>query len=306
MRQGASWMAAYHLQLTVAAGPDPSVAAWVPSASLLLSRRRGRPCQQARHGVGRRCPAWGVHHPVSASGVRPSGVRSPGWSSRGSGGRPSAVQPSGVQPSGVCSRPSGRVRLLSCSGGGGGDQGRAGRPTVATGTGGGPGGCQAVDGSSDGRGGRDAGDAAEVALVSGRWLADPGRRVGWGPRRPCLPAEQPGRPGRRSERPSRAAARWAGCRLQRQVAACRVAGVLGLGARPRWVVAEPDARVGGPGGTTGGAGGMGVRPQRGPGRQRARPARCWQRSALRRWVVGLPGLEPGTSSLSEIDSRAPC
>jgi hypothetical protein len=44
--------------------------------------------------------------------------------------------------------------------------------------------------------------------------------------------------------------------------------------------------------------GMGVRPQRGPGSQRALPACCRQRSDLRRWLVGLPGLEPGTSSLS--------
>src|SRR5215217_3885940 len=62
-----------------------------------------------------------------------------------------------------------------------------------------------------------------------------------------------------SGRPSRAAARWA-----REQAAARaggtgrVAAVLELGARPRWVVvAEPDARVGGPGGVTGGAGGDG-------------------------------------------------
>jgi hypothetical protein len=286
MRQGASWTAAYHLQLTVAAGPDPSVAAWVPSASLLLSgpggclpgrrlpggassryrgvgrRRRGRPCQQARHGVGRRCPAWGVHHPVSASGVRPSRCPVTGLvvqRVRPSAVQPSSVQPSGVQPSGVCPRPSGRVRLLPCSGGGGGDQGRAGRPTVATGTGGGPGGCQAVDGSSDGRGGRDAGDAAEVALVSGRWLADPGRRVGWGRRRPRLPAEQPGRPGRRSERPSRAAARWA--RVQAAAPGCRMP----RGWRPRAGCAT----------TVGGrrrAGRPGGRPRRGQGRCRRRGA----------------------------------
>jgi hypothetical protein len=59
--------------------------------------------------------------------------------------------------------------------------GRGGGATVTTGTGGGPGGCRAVDGSIDGSRGRDAGDAAEVGLVSGR----------------------------RAERPSRAAALWA-------------------------------------------------------------------------------------------------
>jgi hypothetical protein len=134
VRRGASWMAAYHLQLklTVRRWPDPSVAAWVPSASLLLSGPGGarpdgvcpeeRPAGIERSGVvavvdtarGRprrqspvssmRCP------PIRVSGVRdpavqPSGVRSPGVVIKRSGGRPSAVQPSGVQPSGV--QPSG-------------------------------------------------------------------------------------------------------------------------------------------------------------------------------------------------------
>ena len=137
--------------------------------------------------------------------------------------------------------------------------GRGGRATLTTGTGGGPCGCRAVDGSIDGRGGRDAGDAAEVALVSGRWLADPGRRVGWGRRRPRLPAEQPGRPGRRSERPSRAAARWA--RVQAAAPGCRMP----RGWRPRAGCAT----------TVGGrrrAGRPGGRPRRGQGRCRRRGA----------------------------------
>jgi hypothetical protein len=105
VRRGASWTAAYHLQLIVAAvarSLRPSVGA---SASLLLNgpggcsprrrlpgaassryqevgrRRRGRHCQQARHGVGRRCPACGVHPSgfgVRDPAVQPSGVRSPG------------------------------------------------------------------------------------------------------------------------------------------------------------------------------------------------------------------------------------
>ncbi len=49
--------------------------------------------------------------------------------------------------------------------------------------------------------------------------------------------------------------------------------------------------------------GMGVRPQRGPGWQPALPARGRQRSDLRGWLVGLPGLEPGTSSLSGMRSN---
>jgi hypothetical protein len=74
------------------------------------------------------------------------------------------------------------------------------------------------------------GDAAEVALVTGRSVAVPGRRVGCGPRRPCLPTQRPGRPGRRSERPWRAAARWAREQAARGGGSRRVAAVLGLGA----------------------------------------------------------------------------
>jgi hypothetical protein len=134
-------------------------------------------------------------HPVSASGIRLSGrpvSGHPGASSRASGGRPSAVHPSSVQPSAVhpvrcpavwCLPPSIRTRpsppMLRWWRWGP----RSRRP--------GRGRCCRSRGWSRGVGG------------------DPGRRVGWGPRRPRLPAERPGRPGRRPERPSRAAARWA-------------------------------------------------------------------------------------------------
>jgi integrase len=47
---------------------------------------------------------------------------------------------------------------------------------------------------------------------------------------------------------------------------------------------------------------MPSRPRRGPGAKRAPPASRPRCSDLLGWVVGLPGLEPGTSSLSEIDS----
>jgi hypothetical protein len=84
-----------------------------------------------------------------------------------------------------------------------GGPGRGGRATVPTGTGGG----RAGDGSSDGQGGRDA----RATLPTSRWLGggrgDPGRRVGCGPRRPRLPAEQPARPALGAPL---AAARWAG------------------------------------------------------------------------------------------------
>ena len=81
--------------------------------------------------------------------------------------------------------PNGRHLAFSCNRGGTWQitiSDREGRivQTLATGTGGGPGCCRAVDDSSDGRGGRDAGDAADLALAGGRSVADPGRRVGAG------------------------------------------------------------------------------------------------------------------------------
>jgi hypothetical protein len=204
VRRGASWTAAYRRQLTVAAVARPVHGGVGAPASLLLSGpggcsprrrqprgassryravgrcRRGRHGQQARHGVGRRCPAGGVHPSglgVRDPAVQPSGVRSPGLVVQRV--RRSAVCCPPVRcPPVCCLPPSVRMRpsppMLKRWRWG---PGRAGRATVTTGAGGGPGGCRAVDGSIDGRGGRDAGDAAEVGLVSGRSVADPGRRV---------------------------------------------------------------------------------------------------------------------------------
>jgi hypothetical protein len=98
-----------------------------------------------------------------------------------------------------------------------------------------------------------------------------------------------------------------GSRLQREVAAAAVWLPSWAGGRPRWVVVVgPAARWAGPEGPMGVPAGMGVRPQRGPGWQRALPARYRQRCDLRKWLVGLPGLEPGTSSLSGIEGSALC
>jgi hypothetical protein len=295
VRRGASWTAAYHRRLTVAAVARPvpsSVGAsgvlaaarsWFVLAQTTSARRSVQPLSSGRAwspwstlpaGTPRRrspvCPACGVH--PSGVGVRDPAVRCPvTWGRRPEGpavGRLLSTRPASSR---LLSRRPLSSRLLSAPvrpdasvsfhlrrwrwG-----PGRGGRATVTTGTGGGPCGCRAVDGSSYGRGGGDAGDAAQVALVSGRSVADPGRRVGCGPRRPRLPAERPGRPGRRpEERPSWVAARWARERAAVPGGGTRgVAAVLGLGVRPRCVVvAEPDARLGGPGGATGGAGGDG-------------------------------------------------
>ena len=246
VRQGASWTAAYHLQLTVAAGPDPSVAAWVPSASLLLSgpggcspgrrlpggassryrgvgrRRRGRHCQQARHGVGRRCPP--MRCPpirVLASGIRLSSRPVSGHlgsSSRGSSGRPSAVHPSsvqppavhpsgvcpsGVQPSGVCPRPSGRVRLLPLRRWRWGP-GRGGRATLTTGRVEAP----VAAGPSTARS-TVAEAGTRATLPTSRWSVGGGWRTraaglgGGGGGRACPLSDQAGQAGVRSARRGR-------------------------------------------------------------------------------------------------------
>jgi hypothetical protein len=268
VRQGASWTAAYHLQLTVAAVARPvpsSVGApgvlaaersWLllaqttsarPSVQPLSSGRassRGRPCQQASHGVGRRCPHAVSTHPGSASGIRLSSRPVSGHlgsSSRGSGSRPSAVHPSSVQPSAVQSPALGRLvsapvrpdaSFSSHSGGGVGDPGR---------------------------GGRDAGDAAKVALVGGRSVADPGRRGGCGPQRPRLTTRAT-----RQARPAYGAPLVGSCAVGTGAGCARgggtrhMAGVLGWGRdHGGWSSPSLTPGWGGPGGATGCAGGDG-------------------------------------------------
>jgi hypothetical protein len=175
VRRGASWTAAYHLQLTVAAVARPVRSSVVPSESLLPSgpgccsprrrlpggascrhpaggrRRRGRQCQDASHGVGRRsastmrCPPTRFvvrdpavqpvrcsARPVSGHLGSSSGVRR---STRPASSSLSGVHPSGVHPSGVqpvwCPPPSVRTRPSPpTSGSGVGDQaGAAGHPS---------------------------------------------------------------------------------------------------------------------------------------------------------------------------------
>jgi hypothetical protein len=230
VRRGASWTAAYHLQLTVAAVARPirgSVGApgvlaversWLLLAQTAPAQRSVQPLSR-----GRALSPWSTRpaatprrrSPLSSRRYPPSGLASGiqlssrpvsghlGSSSRGSGGRTAAVHPSGVQlcgcpsvrcpavwclPSSVRTRPSPPTQAVAV-----GTRSRW-PATLTTGTGGGPGGCRAVDGSIDGRRGQDAGDAAEVAVVTGRSVTVLGRRVGCGPRRPPLPAKRPGRP----------------------------------------------------------------------------------------------------------------
>ena len=302
MRQGASWTAAYHRQLTVAAWPGPSIAAWVPPASLRLRgpdccsprrrlpggassryrevgrRRRGRPCQQARHGVGRRCPAGGVHPSgfgVRDPAVQPSGVRSPGVVQRV---RRSAVCCPPVRcpavrcpavwcPAVWCPPPSVRTHPSGPPAGRGvwgqADAARQPAPWER-----GPGPLWAAP-SSSGLGRRPSRPGPRRRRRGHAWSAglsgaDPGR-VGCGRRPPLTLASGQARPACGAPVAGGGAVGH-GRRRQREVAAptrgCRPR----MGGRPRCVVVvAPAAGVDGPGGPMGLPVGMGVRPQRGPG-----------------------------------------
>jgi len=213
VRRGASWTAAYRRQLTVAAVARPvrggvgapgvlaAERSWWLLAQTASARRSVQPVPRARawspwstRPAGtprRRSPVSSRRCPPIQSGVRdpavqPSGVRSPGvvvQRVRRSDGccppvRCPAVRCPSVRcpavwclPSSVRTRPSPPTQAVAV-----GTRSRW-PATVTTGTGGGPGGCRAVDGSIDGQRGRDAGDAADVALVTGgRWRT---RAAGW-------------------------------------------------------------------------------------------------------------------------------
>ena len=259
MRRGASWTAAYHRQLTVAAVARPvgsSVAAlsvlaverswWLlaqttPARSSLqpvssgwasspwstrpagtprhrspLSSRRCPPIRSRRPGSG--CPA--VRCPVTWAG-RPEGPAVGRLlSTRPVSSRPlSAVHPVRCPavwclPSSVRTRPSPPMLRRWRWG-----PGSSGRATLTTGTGGGPGGGRAVDGSTDGRGAETRATLPKSGW-SGGSVAVPGRRVGYGPGRPRLPAERSGRPGPACGAPvAGGCAVGTGGRLQREVAA---------------------------------------------------------------------------------------
>jgi len=204
-----------------------------------LSRGRAwSPWSTRPAGTPRRRSPVSTHavstHPVLASGIRLSGRPVSGHlgsSSRASGGRtaavhpsrvqPSAVHPCGVQPSAVCPRRSGRVRLLPLRRWRGDQVEVAGRPWP-------PEPVEAPVAAEPSTARSTVAEARTRArLPTSRWSVG----VRWRTRAAGLGA------GRGSR---------------------RVAAVIGLGARPRWVVvAEPDGRVGGPGGARGGAGGDG-------------------------------------------------
>jgi hypothetical protein len=252
-----------------------------------------------------------VAGPRPACGVHLSGPLSGPWlsgrpvSSRPVSGRPVSSRPVSSRPVSSCpvasrlvSAPSVRTRPSGPpSGGGVWGQAGAARQPAPRGRVEVPVGCGVVE-----RLGSTAEQARTRATPPGSRMV--GGAVGGGPgpgrvrAAAAVDVGLPGRPGRRAERPSPAAARGHGRRPQREVAApaAWLPSSGWVGDHGGWWSWRLPPAWTGPEGPMGVPAGMGVRPQRGPGRQRAFPACCRQRSDLRRWLVGLPGLEPGTSS----------
>jgi hypothetical protein len=230
------------------AGPRPAGGVH-PSGSVVRAWLSGRPARLVSGPV--RCPVAWVCRP--GSGVRPSGVR------------PVRCPAVWCPP-----RPSGRVRLVPIRRWRLGT-GRCGKATRTTGTGPGPLWAAASSSGSGrrpsrpGRGRRRRGHAWSAGLS----MADPGR-VGCG-RRPGLTlASWAGQAGVRSARRRRLRGGH-GRRLPHRPRGCRP----GLGGRPLCVVAvAPPARVNGPGGADGLAGGD----------KRAAPARPRLAASVPSWL----------------------
>jgi hypothetical protein len=264
-------------------------------------------CQNASHGVGRRsASSMGVH--PSGSVVRGPAVRPvqcpvrPVSSHLGSssGIRCPAVWCPPVRCPAVWGRPrpSGRVRLVPIRRWhwGQADAARQPAPRERVQV---PVGCRVVERlGSTAEQARTRATPPRSPMVGGAVGAGPGPGRAWAAA--VLDAGLPGRPGGRAERPSPAAAR----RAREAAPATRLPFPGWVGDHGAWLSRRLPPTWTGPEGPMGLPAGMGVRPQRGPGSQRALPACCRQRSDLRRWLVGLPGLEPGTSSLSGFCSRA--
>jgi hypothetical protein len=246
VRRGASWTAAYHLQLTVAAVARP-VPSGVDALGVLAAERSWWLLAQttfARRSVqpgsrGRASSPWSTlpasHATASVAGVQhgcpPIPVRCPGsgcpavrclvtWGRPPAGpalGRLLSTRPvssrlvaAPVRPDASVSSMLRRWRW---------EPGRGGRATVTTGTGGGPGGCRAVDARSTvEEAGRRATLPKSRWSVGGRWRT---RAAGLGAGRggrACPLRDQAGQAGVPSARGGRLRG-GRGSRLQREVAA---------------------------------------------------------------------------------------
>jgi hypothetical protein len=296
VRRGASWTAAYHRQLTVAAVARPvrggvgapgvlaAERSWWLLAQTASAQRSVQPVSGGRASSpwstrpagtprrrspvsSRRCPPIRSRRPGSGCPA----VRCPvtwGWSSRGPAvGRLLSSCPLSSCPVSIRAVSSRLVSALV-----GPDASVSSHaPAVAGGT-----------------RSRWPGDPGHREPVEARWL--PGRRrldrrsrrprrgrccrprVGQGGPvatraaglgagrggRACPPSDQAGQAGVRGARRGRLRGGHEGQAAARGGGSRRVAAALGLGARPRWVVvAEADGRVGGPGGARRGADGDG-------------------------------------------------
>jgi hypothetical protein len=260
------------------AGPRPPCGVHPAVASSWSGRPVSSPSGVQRPVSGR--PVSSVRCP--ASGVQPV------WCPARPVSSPSGVQPAAVRPRSVRTRPS-----RPTSGGGVGDRvGAADTPHHSNGS-------RSVGLPRRGVAGSTLLQARTRARlpssrVVGGSVVDPGR-VGCG--RPRLTA------GDRQAWPACGApSRAAALRAEEQAAARggrsgRVAAALGLvGDHVRWWSWCLTPGWPGPEGPVGVPAGVGVRPRRGPSWRRALPARYRQRCDLGEWLVGLPGLEPGTSS----------
>jgi hypothetical protein len=334
VRRGASWTAADHRQLTVAAVARPVHSSVVPSASLPVSgpggcspRWRLPAGASSRVSRGRAWSPWSTRpaatprrrSPVSSRRCPPIRSRRPGsgcpavrcpvtWAGRPAGpavGRLLSSCPVSSCPVSIRAVSGRLVSALV-----GSDASVSSHSGGAVGTGsrwpGDPGhrdgwrlrwlpGRRRLDRRSR-RPGRGRCCRSRVGQ-GGRWRpGPPGRGAGRGGRA-CPPSDQAGQAGVRGARRGRRRGGHEGQAAARGGGSRRVAGVLGWGRdHGGWSSPRLTGGWAGPEGPGEVPAGMGVRPQRGPGRQRPLPARCRQRCDLRRWVVGLPGLEPGTSS----------
>jgi hypothetical protein len=224
VRRGASWTAAYHLQLTVAAVARPVGSSVVPSESLLPSgpglllaqtasaRRSVQPTSSGRASSPwstlpgrqprRRSPV-GVQHRVSTIGVRRPGVRRSGrlLSTRPVSGPLVSTRPASSRllsdravSSRLVSAPSARTRPSPPIPGGGVGPRSLRRAPVTTGRAESRWAAAPLSGSVDGPASRDTGGAARS-----RWSVGVGGGPGPGWVRRRVPAERAGRPGRRAQ-----------------------------------------------------------------------------------------------------------
>jgi hypothetical protein len=239
-------------------------------------------------------------HPVPSSGTRlssPSGVQSPGFIVRdpasgrlvSTGPVSSRLVSAPVRPDASAWSAIRRWRLGTA------DAARQPAPRERAQV---PVGCRVVErlGRRSSRPGHRRRRRGHAWSAGCRWRTSAGSGAGGGRLTLASWAGQAGVPSARRRRLREGTARGRSARLPHRPGGYRPRD--GWSDHPAWWSWRLRPAWTGPEGPIGLPAGRGVRPQRGPGWQRAFPACCQQRSDLLCWLVGLPGLEPGTSSLS--------